>query len=385
MRKTLAIFMLSLLALPVAAVPFVPARDDDVLETLPEARSPALARLKREVASLRERPDDAARATVVARRAIAASRSSGDPRYLGQARAALAPWWSNDDLPRDVLLLRATIRQSLHEFDAALADLDRLLSLDAANVQARLTRATVRNVVGRHADAMADCDAHAGRAPPLAVAACRADTASRSGRARESLALIEACDGDARADAALRAWALTIAGEIAARLDERAAAERSFRRALALDPTDAYTLGAYADFLLDAGRARDVVALLAAHTGNDALMLRRALALRRVDTTAYAEARSELAARVDAARRRGDGVHRREEARFALGIEDDAATALALARANWRVQREPADLRILAEAARAAGDASALRAAAAWLDATGLEDARIRSLVAGGA
>jgi hypothetical protein len=67
----------------------------------------------------------------------------------------------------------------------------------------------------------------------------------------------------------------------------------------------------------------------------------------------YAVHRTELGERFDAARRRGDVVHRREEARYRLALAGDAAGALALARDNWAVQREPADLRILADAARA--------------------------------
>ncbi|MBN8479572.1 MAG: hypothetical protein J0L91_11470, partial [Burkholderiales bacterium] len=89
-----------------------------------------------------------------------------------------------------------------------------------------------------------------------------------------------------------------------------------------------------------------------------------------------AEERAELAARVDAARRRGDAVHRREEARYALTVEGDASRAVALARANFAVQKEPADLRLLVDAASAAGDASALALARAWIDRTGLVDVR---------
>jgi len=51
--------------------------------------------------------------------------------------------------------------------------------------------------------------------------------------------------------------------------------------------------------------------------------------------------------------RRGDVVHRREEARYRLALAGDPGGALALARDNWAVQREPADLRVLADAARA--------------------------------
>lgn len=67
------------------------------------------------------------------------------------------------------------------------------------------------------------------------------------------------------------------------------------------------------------------------------------------------QAVAALKARFDAAQLRGDTVHRREEARFALQLLDRPDQALKLALENWAVQKEPADARILLEAARAAG------------------------------
>ena len=87
--------------------------------------------------------------------------------------------------------------------------------------------------------------------------------------------------------------------------------------------------------------------------------------------------RADLAARFDAARARGDTLHQREEARFELEIRGDAKKALALARDNWEVQREPADLRILGQAALAADDAAALQAFNSWIDDTRLQDATL--------
>jgi hypothetical protein len=50
--------------------------------------------------------------------------------------------------------------------------------------------------------------------------------------------------------------------------------------------------------------------------------------------------------------------------------------------ANWDVQREPWDLRVLLEAAVAARDPAAAAPAIAFLDAHHLEDPRILSLAA---
>ena len=116
-----------------------------------------------------------------------------------------------------------------------------------------------------------------------------------------------------------------------------------------------------------------MIALLQEETRADTLLLRLALAqqaLKRPETAASIEM---LRARFDASHMRGDTVHDRENARFELSLRDDPRAALRYASADWRVQREAADVRILAEAAAAAKDADALAAVTQWLADTGLE------------
>ncbi|HEV7414192.1 MAG TPA: tetratricopeptide repeat protein [Casimicrobiaceae bacterium] len=366
---------IALLAItPVFAEPYIPGADSDVLERLPEKNDPSLRDLKRLRIAASKHPDDLALAIRLARRSIEAARDSGDPRFLGQAQAALAPWWKLSDPPAPALLLRATIKQSNHDFDGALSDLDRLIADNPADGQALLTRATVLTVQGKYRAARADCSRIASLAVPLVFAACDAAPASLSGEAANAYrSLLGALSSASDTDAALREWALTLAGEIADRRGDHAAAETHFRSAFALDPRDPYLIAAYCDFLLDRGRAREVPPLVANQTRNDNLLLRLALAERQLPdaTSAFARHRRELADRFDAARRRGDSLHEREEARYLLMIENDAAGSLRLARENWQVQREPADLRILSEAASAAGDAGALREVAEWTAANG--------------
>ncbi|HZQ62510.1 MAG TPA: hypothetical protein VFC24_14235 [Casimicrobiaceae bacterium] len=358
--------------MPVAAKPFLPAADDVVLERLPEKIDPSLAELKRLRLALSRRPGDLDLATRFARRAIEASRETGDPRFLGQAQAVLATWWDRSDAPREILVLRATIRQSLHDFPAALADLDRVLQGNAQDAQARLTRASILTVIGRYDDALRDCNALARLASEIVVVTCRAGAQSLAGDASAYRVLVDAIGRAGRAPPAIMVWAHTLAAEIAARTGDADAAEQHFRRALALDARDAYLRGAYADFLIDRQRPREAIALIGNDLANDALLLRVALAESRIDAPTaeerqlFREHRADLAARFAASRARGDIVHRREEARYALHLEHDVPRALALARANWDVQREAADLRILAESARAAGDASALELVRAW-------------------
>jgi hypothetical protein len=165
---------------------------------------------------------------------------------------------------------------------------------------------------------------------------------------------------------------------MAARRGDGAAAEAGFRAALALDANDVYLVGAYTDWLIDVGRHADAVRLLEPRARVDTLLLRLVIAGAKLPARAlrHEEDRAELAARIDATRRRGDTVHRREEARYALFVEGDAVRAVALARANFAVQKEPADLRLLFDTANAANDAAALAIARDWIARTGFVDAR---------
>ena len=91
----------------------------------------------------------------------------------------------------------------------------------------------------------------------------------------------------------------------------------------------------------------------------DPLLLRLALAQRALASREAADSTEQLRSRFEASRIRGDTLHMREEARYALHLLNDPVRALKLAQAEWRVQKEPADARILLEAALATGETAA--------------------------
>src|SRR5437773_841651 len=344
--RRLAFISLMLLCGTINAAPFVPDNDDAVVERLPEQTDPSLKEIKRLRAALARDSHNLDIAAAVARRSIEAARATGDPRFLGQAQAALAPWWNADDPPSTALLLRATLKQSQHDFAGAIKDLDRLLVREPSNGQALLSRAMLLAVRGQYAYAQADCRKLARLTSALVVASCIAAPASLFGNADDAYRMLIQALTRGGDSPAIRAWALTLAAEIAARRGDAGDADAHFQAAFKLDPRDAYLRAAYADFLLDNDRARDALPLLRDDTRNDPLLFRRALAERAVPhmRTAFDAHRADLAARFDAARARGDTLHQREEARFELEIRADAKKALALARDNWKVQHEPADL-----------------------------------------
>jgi Tfp pilus assembly protein PilF len=376
--KIIVLFACACALATAGAAPYIPASGSQVLERLPGGLDPARRELQGLRAALAAKPGDLTLATTLAQRYIEQSRRDGDPRYLGYAQAALAPWWNQPQPPSPVLVLRATLRQSTHQFGAALTDLDAVLKRDSGNSQAWLTRATVQLITGDFAAARTSCMRLYSRAPELVVQACLSSVGSISGQAGASYEHLRQTYA-ARRDAspALRAWVATLLGEMAARLGRPDAAEAHYREALALDAADSYLLGAYADFLLDRGRASEVIALLKDKTQADALLLRYAIALKNASAAGAAQAGAELAARFDAAMRRRDNVHQREQARFELALRGDPAAAVRLAKLNWAVQKEPADLRILAQAAAASKDPEAAAIVRDWLKTSKIEDASL--------
>ena len=363
--------------------PFTPSDDSQVLERLPAASNTEARTLRRLHAALSQTPNQLDLALRVAQRDMELGRAEADPRYNGYAEAALAPWWSLENPPIPVLLMRATLRQSRHDFRGALDDLSHVTSVDRDNAQAWLTRATILQVQGDYAQADESCRALLGLARPLIAATCTNSVASLNGHALDSYRdLRRVFEREAAtAGVQIRLWALTVLAEMAARLGDDHTAEAHFGQAFSLGLRDAYLLGAYADFLLDHQRAAEVRDLLRDQVRIDPLLLRLALAERLLAAPECAAHIAELRERFANSRARGDTTHRREEARFSLHLLNEPERALQLAEANWFVQREPWDTRLLLEAALAARMYARAAPVLDWLTATRLEDAQVRRLV----
>jgi len=386
LRRSMIMVLIAPLYLGTAgaqAAPFTPASDSVVLEQVPDARDPSGRALHQMNAQLAQERDNLKLAVKVARLDIGEARKLGDPRFLGRAEAALSPWPMGPATPVQVLLLRAVILQSNHDFDGSIAALQRVVAAQPTSAQAWLTMAAVHQAQANYPATLHDCGQFASHTLGLAPDTCTASVMSLTGHAPLALRAVgislaqNAAEAKVEPDVAV--WTITLEAETAERLDDPRA-EAFYQDALAIDPGDPYLLGAWSDWLLDHGRPQEVIDLLSGHTRIDPLLLRLALAEQTLGSPRMAGHVSDLADRFEASRLRGDTVHRREEARFALYLQHQPARALALARANWNVQREPADARILFETALAAGDVEVADPVRSWMQKNGVEDLRLAAL-----
>jgi Flp pilus assembly protein TadD len=362
--------------------PFMPASDATVLERLPfKASDPTTRELRRLREELSANPLDLDKAVALAQRYYQLALADGDPRFIGYAQAALAPWWEIAEPPVAVLVQRATLRQYSHNFSSALSDLKLATRLEPRNGTAWSLLAAINMVQAEYAAARQDCEKLHGLASKLIVVACVATVDSLSGQASQAYRLLQtAYTSSSAVPANEKLWVLTRLAEISDRLGFPKEADAYFQAALKLNIPNAYLLAAYAEFLLDENRHSEVIALLRGKERSDILLMRLALAEKALNTAKAAEHQEVIRARFDAARMRGDKLHIQDEARFNLYLLNNPEQALRLAQENWLGQHEPSDARMLMAAALAAKDKAAAQPALEWLTQSRIEDRHLQRL-----
>ena len=381
--KFIVINFLLALCIPCAfAAPYIPSNPGQVLETIPPNASITSKEFKQLRASINAEPNNIGLAAQLAKKFIERSRIEGDPRYLGYAQAVLAPWWKMSNPPIEVMVLRATLLQSTHHFDQSLADLDKVLKLNPINGQAWLTRAIILQVQGKYPEAYASCEHLYKLTSNLITVTCATNIRNLSGQAESSYQKLKKVYAESKeTNPTIQVWVLTLLAEMSVRQGDNVAAEHYFQQAMKVEDPDSYLLGAYSDFLLDQKRPQEVIKLLKTKTKIDALLLRYTEALVASNSAEAALQTETLKQRFAAALLRGDTVHQREYSRFELRLMHNPIKALQIAKQNWDVQKEPADVRVYLEAAIAAKDKVAMQTITQWLTVKKLEDVTLNKIV----
>jgi hypothetical protein len=371
---------------------FVPTNDSDVIETL----APRILSFPRRAASNEVKKLGVKAAAEAAQRAISLSRETGDPRYLGQAQALLSPWWDKSEAPLVIAVLQATIQQSRHEFDVARKLLTNRLNsapssalhsglvqgtvVDAARSQGWLTLATIERVSGRYSSSLAAC-VRVSEGDPAALqlyaTACELETRSLMGQydlARKGFAALILQPQSA----SLKSWLWSLSAENEERAGRDDASLRAYQNGLTLQD-DVYSALAVSDLLLRKNQAAAALKILENQPASDAVIIRRAFAKKMLGDADWKVLLAEVRDRFKAMSLRGDDsrTHAREQALAYLWLEEDGVKALATAKLNLTLQKEPIDWWIAVQSARFLKDQSAIEALKKEWQVIGLQDARL--------
>lgn len=386
---------LLILSVNLGAQPWTPDQDDLVLEVLPKILfSTSQSETTRETTlSRKNTPADPGKAAAQAAELIALGREYSDPRYFGKAQAAIQSWWNLDHPPVEILLLRATLKQHHHQYSDAIKDLKKLTRSAPKHSQAWLTLSTIQMVQGDYLAAKQSCSALARSASSGLSTLCYGQLMALTGRAEEGYELIKLFLTPQRdsplthrkksaKDLIHQQWLHTLLAEISLRQGKNERAAVHFRVALSMPRRDPYLLRVYSEFLLLEGEANKTISLLKNETQDDALLLQLALAAKQTQNNLLLKQyRRDFSARLKAANLRGDTLHQREHALFLLEIENDQPAALTLAENNWKLQKEPADARLLLAAAIRNGDEGIARQVIQWQTQNSLQDVQLQAML----
>ncbi|WP_444713116.1 tetratricopeptide repeat protein [Marinobacter sp. NSM] len=332
--------------------------DTDILVTLPQ---PTLTQTAL--------PDNAEELADTIQQQILQARRDGDPRYLGYASSLLAQW-PEDRLTDRLRVLRATVQQSLHQFDEARADLQTVIATTddpIQRLQAHLTLANLELVQGRYEHAAENCQALLESSPGLIAYSCQAQVRGRTGQPQSAYQrLLDHTRTERRQNNNERVWAEGTLADLAAQLGDPRARDH-WQLILNLQPDDLYTRTRLADWFLDNQQPENVLSLTESYEHVDSLAVIRAIAMQQTEHPQADALITRLRERFSEARWRGSLLHERDLARFQLDVEGQAPQALGYALANWQDQREPEDTRLVLRASIAAGEEERASSVRDWL------------------
>lgn len=344
-------------------------RADDVLTTLPLNLPDATSLSQTEIptAALADRIQSL----------IENARATGDPRFLGYADR-LFDTVPDKNLGDRLLVLRATLAQSLHRFDAARADLNTVLARSNdrnQRIQAALTLANLELVQGQYSESREQCQQLLRLYPGVIAESCLALVDARTGNADDAYRRLSALTARGNLNAIEQSWAQGTLGDIAAQLGMASATEH-WQEVLKINPDDLYIRAQLADWRLEQNDHAAVLTLTEGYEQVDALAVLRAIAMKHSDRAGFETLAATLKERFDEAQWRGTLLHKRAFARFQLDVVQRPDVALDYALENWVSQREPLDTRLLLRAARANGADSETRRISEWLSRNAQHDAR---------
>lgn len=381
---SLAIGFALLVGLPRQGQPqerFLP-NDAAVLLQAPSAQVRAdRQELRQAMRQWQAQPSNLQIATAAARLAFLAAMAEGDPRWLGNAKAMLTPWWSDRELTADAHFVRALIRQGLHEFDLALLDLEAAIKKDGRRPEFWAWRFAIHMVQADIRRAQDTCKEIGQRFGPQELASCDAVMLYRSGKTAQAIAKLDALAGhsDYQGRYAME-WLTFHRGEARRVAGDRQAAIKIWSSYLSNGGSSHTIRLALIELLNQQKNYSAAWKLNGTPPRSDALLVQAIQTSKALNNGRDAELRDEFLQRISQQESRGDFVNERPIIQYWLD-QGSPKKALAMAQQSWKSQKEPADAWLYARAAIESAVADQAAELLRWQAQTGYREPQLDALL----
>ncbi len=341
------------------------------------------ARLRDALARWKQDPQNIGTATESARTAILAAIRQGDLRWLGNAKAMLEPWWDSQGVPSETLFTRALVRQGVHDFEGALADLNAAIAKDPHQPEFWAWRFAIYMVRAEIPKARGECAAIGSRFGAPEQESCNAVLLYRTGNPQQAIPVLDrlARHPDYQGPNA-QEWLAFHRGEARRVAGDRAGAKKVWETYLKGVSGGHGIRVALIDLLNRDGQYFDAWKLNDKSPRSDALLVAAIQTAQALKNDQAAALLAELTQRLTQQASRGDAVNERPIVKYQLMIRKDAKQALTMAQISWKTEREPADAILYAQAAIDSGLPEQATPILQWQQDTGYREPEMDRLVA---
>jgi hypothetical protein len=330
------------------ADPFIPTDPDKVI-----ARWHVDKKRQNSTSNITQ-PLDAASALSDVRYYLAQAIYPGQSHLFVLAQARLQPLIASDTTNVDIWLSWAQIQQYLHEFDAALAALTRVVAQDSRNQRAILLASHIYLIQGKSGLARQMCMGLMGHSDMLTLSGCLLEATSQeppklaaSYEQLHTLIEREGFPNDERGP-----WLAQLLADMAMRMGNHLLAIQYLEPLLANGSTN--LLAQWAQAQLASGHYQQVVDKLApivrsTAEPDDALLLPLAIAEKSLGNANHIW-QQQFSERAALREQRQDKQHAKGLARYFLDVNQDPRKALYWAQLNYENSREASDRQLVERA-----------------------------------
>ncbi len=363
---------------PVYSAPTIPTSDNEVLLIL--EKSSLRSNVEKIKLQLHRNKNSTTALIKILQNTIERGKLNTEPRYIGLVSSYVDSYLQTQPTNVEFKILKATLLQHDHQFDAAITLLNNVISDTPTATNARLLRASVLQVQAKYHAAQQDCYSLLGVTSHLVTLACIAQI---NGLTKNTLqnynTLYTIIKQSSQNPLAELSWSYDILAQLALQLGKTNLAQQHLLDGLKLAPNNIPLLNRYADLLISQKKFNKVFKLLENKNNDFTVLLRLAIAEK--NSSSNTNYKQQFLNRLHKMLATRDVTHQREIAAFYLFVTQDKSKALISAKQNWMVQKELYDAQLLVLCAISNKDKNSAKPVLDWYKHNAITDIRLTNSI----
>ena len=329
----------------------------------------------------RSQPQNLSVALSYARAVFQIGLAEGDLRWFGAAKAALLPWWKNDDLPADAFFMRGLVKQGFHDFTGGLTDINKAIGLNPNKAEFWSWRFAMHLLQTDLVAALQDCESIERLFGQDESKAYRAILRYRTGDPQTAIGLLKSLVNSPNfQSASSKEWLALHLGEAYRVAGQSDMAIATWKKQLKITPKSHAIKLSLAELWVQEGQYLQVKQMSGSVASTDALLMQYILAYKRLQDPAEKNLATLLESRLNSQSLRQEKLIERPQLIYFIDYANDPAAGLRLSIENWKIQQEPRDAVLFLKAALALNQPQAAQSVLAWIEKTNYSDPQIKEL-----